>query len=49
MTDRSCQELNLTSLAKYPEEILGIAGKAHTCKVCNELANTKASGRSAKM
>ncbi len=27
---RSCQEINLTSLAKYPEEILGIAGKAHT-------------------
>jgi hypothetical protein len=27
---RSCQEINLTSLAKYPEVILGIAGKAHT-------------------
>jgi len=27
---RSCQEINLTSLAKYPEVILGIAGEAHT-------------------
>ena len=27
---RSCKEINLTSFAKYPEVILGIAGEAHT-------------------
>ena len=41
---RSCQEINLTSLAKYPEEILGIAGKAHTWRYVTNRQTQRHSG-----